>query len=102
MAALALSGEDREMKVALEGRPLAPWMPSPWAVIVPMMTWMRWSMFAPMCSHMLAVTTFSPVALANLPVSMFMPLNWACEAMRLISLTSWDTSTWICIRSSLE
>ena len=59
-------------------------------------------MLAPMCSHMLAVMTFSPVARANLPVSMFMPLNWAWEAMRLTSLTSWETSTWICIRSSSE
>ena len=59
-------------------------------------------MFAPTCSHMLAVTTFSPVAFAKRPVSMFMPLNCAWEAMRLISFTSCETSTWICIRSSLE
>ena len=48
----------------------------------------RWSMLAPMCSHMEAVTTFSPVWRAKRPVSMFMPLNWACEAMRSTSSTS--------------
>ena len=37
---------------------------------------------------------------AKRPVSMFIPLNWAWLAMRLISSTSCDTSTWICIRSS--
>ena len=57
-------------------------------------------MLAPMCSHMEAVITFSPVWRANLPVSMFMPLNWACDAIRSTSSTSWETSTWICILSS--
>ncbi len=36
MAMFALSGEDREMKVAVLGRPLVPCTPRPWAVIVPM------------------------------------------------------------------
>ena len=36
MAMLARSGDDSEMKVAVLGRPLVPWTPRPWAVIVPM------------------------------------------------------------------
>ena len=47
--------------------------------MVPMNTRSRWSMLAPMCSHMEAVTTFSPVWRAKRPVSMFMPLNCACD-----------------------
>ncbi len=65
-----------------------------------MNTRVRWSMLAPICSHMEAVTTLAPEMRAKRPVSMFMPLNCAWEAMRSTSLTRAETSTWICMRSS--
>ncbi len=56
MERLAPSGVDREMICLL---PMF-LMPSASAVIVPMNTRVRWSMLAPICSHMEAVTTFCP------------------------------------------
>jgi hypothetical protein len=37
--------------------------------------------------------TFVPVSWAKRPVRRFMPLNCACDAIRLTSSTSWLTST---------
>ena len=96
MARLAWSGVETEMICLLA----CCFRPSPSLVMVPMKTRTRWSMLAPTWNHMEAVTMFSPDSRAKRPVSRFMPLNWACEAMRSTSSTSEDTSTWICMRSS--
>ena len=96
MVRLAGSGVEMEIDFAAS-RPASP---RARAVIVPMKTRSRWSMLAPTWKYICRASVPPAAGLANDPVSMFIPLNCAWEAIRLTSSTSWDTSTWICIRSS--